>query len=97
MTDYRPAEQKLIESVVKLKRERNQARALVAELRADTIREACRGRLRRLEDFAAFVGVDRVLTTDGRIDLAILDRELTSLLRRRPELAAPPADERLAG
>jgi hypothetical protein len=99
MTDRRDPAQKLLRDVVRFKRERDLARAtlelqrvVLVEMQRAVIAERLRGRLLRLEDFQRFIGLENVLASDGRIDDRELEVRLGDLLRRRPELAAPPRD-----
>ena len=90
---------KLLGDVMKVKRQRNAAAALVAEqaaliaeLQMQVIAGRVLGRLRRLEDVATYVGLETVVQPDGRMDLRKLDLLVSDLLRRRPELAAIPPE-----
>jgi hypothetical protein len=99
MTDGRDAGTKLLQDVVRFKRQRNEARAeterqaaLLAELQLELIAVRVRGRLLRFEDFHHHIGVPAVLLPGGRINDRKLDLLVSDLLRRRQELAAPTPD-----
>ena len=55
----------------------------------EVVELSVRGRLRRIEDFYTFIGLEKVVDQDGRVVPADLNRWVSDLLRRRPELAAP--------
>ena len=97
MTDYRDPGTKLLQDVVRFKRQRNEARAeaarqaaLVADLQLQLIAGRVRGRLLRFEDFHGHIGVETVLQPDGLVAYRKLDLLVSDLLRRRPELGVSP-------
>lgn len=99
MSQHADPQRKLLHDVMRFKRERNLAlehlrrQANVLDgLRADAIAFRLTGRL-RMEDFVAFIGVQKVLAADGGIDGRRLEGEVVDLLRRRPELAVSPVSE----
>lgn len=99
MTDSRDPGTKLLQDVVRFKRQRNEARAevmrqaaLLADMQMELIAMRVRGRLLRFEDFHHHIGVANVLQPGGRVDHRKLDLMVSDLLRRRPELAAPRPD-----
>lgn len=93
MTDSRDPGTKLLQDVVRFKRQRNEARAeaerleaLLADMRLQMIAGRVRGHLLRFEDFHHHIGVGAVVSADGRVNLRKLDLMVSDLLRRRPEL-----------
>jgi hypothetical protein len=61
---------------------------LLSEMRNQLIAARARDRLRRAEYFHDYIGVERVLGVDGRIDWRRFDLLVDDLVRRYPEFKA---------
>lgn len=60
----------------------------VAELQTFVAHSLIAGKLARADDFDVFIGLDKVLDQDGRIDRAKVSAEVDALLADRPHLAS---------
>jgi hypothetical protein len=58
----------------------------IRELQSEVVRLNLVSQLKNTEDFTQFIGIDKVLGDDGRIDRSKLDSEMATLLTERPYL-----------
>jgi hypothetical protein len=77
--------------MAKYKAQRDAAIRERDDLRVKVIALILRDRLARFDYFTMFIGIDKVIGSDGCLDIRLLDREVSDLLTRMPELAAPSA------
>ncbi len=71
------------------------AEAYIAELNELLIRLLLFPRLLDVDDFFELVGIEAVLSPEGRLNFAELEKQVADLLCRKPHLARPAVDSQV--